>query len=235
MKRNLFILTVTLLAFWACGKNEQKTNAAQSRVPTMPAGSATPDAGIKIIPKLEKAACENPIILEDSQLTPLTDLEKAPKGKFKLVELQTHALWQSSNNSLFISSKEADQFLVKVDCNGTRTEGNEKLEISFDISTLLDTVTLAESMDLRVIEVRTENGQVTAANSRAFKGQARKEKQEKIALERMKVGEDIYMTIRAYAVSEDRLEIRIKIEYKADKDGKRLLQMAKAVYERLPQ
>lgn len=205
---------------------------------------------------LDRAICENPIQLEDSQLTPLIKTEEFPQGTFKVSEIQIYALREATHNSFVASTKESDNFTVKLDCNGIRNikddnysrtytddqgvlheeklSQSEKLTDDFKVSDTIDTSSAEKATHQRVIKVGFEDGKLVLAESYLAPDSSTGEKPlGQIPLERVQVGEDTYVTVRIYSPSLDKIDLRTKMEFPADENGKRSIKYGRAVYSRI--
>lgn len=261
MKEKLSGITIcaftVALALSACGKGGSTAKSTQAN---MNAGVATvggSESDNLSAFHLDHVVCENPIAIDDPAMTPVTQQSDFPKANFKLSVLQLYMIWESTNNSFAASASDSNHFTAKVDCNGvsnlqndnfdrTYTDADgarhhdqsthtERLSGDFKVAEGIDALSRIPAANQRMIEVKFRNGKVVLADSRLISAPSSESSSsgKKIVLDRMQVGADTYITYRIYLPSAKQIEIRAKIEMPADKDGKRVIEFGRAVYDQI--
>lgn len=181
-----------------------------------------------------KVICANPIKLEDDLLKPIVEKSDMPDAQYKLVHLQMHMIYEGTGNSYTAIAKESEGFDVALQCNGMKNfselDAEEELTSSFTSNIAFGAFT-AEGEDYqRFMEVNFRSGILTSSISELRPSDTNRVKLDRVPMERMEVGTDTFITVRVYAVTCTKVEVRSKIEFPA-KDGKRNILFAKAVYK----
>jgi hypothetical protein len=241
MRITAFAAAIAALTLASCGKADRipkspPGDSTAANTPLANAGGSATQRSDNLL-GTQNVTCSNPISLEDPSLLPVTERDALPKGKFKLSQMQLYMVYQSTNDSFVASAKESDRFTVTLDCNGVYDLKNESTgEVSgeFKVSDSVDLLGTMQSENQRVLEVKFENGKLALARSYLSLAPPEKQQLGHMPLERTQVGEDSYFTARAYAVSQSTIELRIKLEYPADRHGKRAIGFTRAVYDKEP-
>jgi len=205
---------------------------------------------------LKKVLCENPINLIENNQKPLEMVDELQRAKYQLVKMVMYSVNEADNYSFLASAQASDDFKAKLDCNGVRdvqdfnykkswtdengTQHSEVLTYTskfsgeFHISTTIDgnKNDHEKATTSRVFEVKFENGKLASAQTRIDDGRIEPSDLKKILQDRLEVTENTYLSLRVYNSNSDQLDFRIKIEFPADKNGKRIIQHSQAIFER---
>ena len=116
------------------------------------------------IPKahVDGRSCNNPIILDDPTLSPLTRYTDLPKGEFKLSKIQMFTLAEHKNEFFLASASDSNNFTVSIDCS--EIHGSNDLADTVRSSDFINTQTLTSTNE-RTIEVKFQKTNLVLAHS----------------------------------------------------------------------
>ena len=245
LKRMLACTAFMAFALSACSKSRLHTPATQAAGVTTPQMNASGQISITNPVSatdqmnndhLNHVLCENPIIMNLPDRTPITNWRQIPPGTYKLEKIQAYTISHGNNNSYSFSADSENNFTVNVDCNGV---------VHHDTSTFVDTVSgkfmigttvTPQSSNLspfeRAIEVKFKNAKLISAESKVITAKVGSTVTgtDKIPVNPIEVRTGTYILIRVYLISKNVLDIRLKLSYPPDKQGNRIVQYGEGVY-----
>ena len=263
LKRMLACTAFMAFALSACSKSRLHTPATQAAGVTTPQMNASGQISITNPVSatdqmnndhLNHVLCENPIIMNLPDRTPITNWRQIPPGTYKLEKIQAYTISHGNNNSYSFSADSENNFTVNVDCNGLNSLKNKNYDRTYtdsnggvhhDTSTFVDTVSgkfmigttvTPQSSNLspfeRAIEVKFKNAKLISAESKVITAKVGSTVTgtDKIPVNPIEVRTGTYILIRVYLISKNVLDIRLKLSYPPDKQGNRIVQYGEGVY-----
>lgn len=179
--------------------------------------------------------CENPIQLEDQDLESVSDVAFLPKKKFKLARIRFHEFWENARHSITVSADRTEGFQAKLECDGFHNgEDHQINEFSsfFQVSDSVDFDQRIKSDLQRKISYDVENSEVVNVISKLVRKSKYVERSfDHISTERVALKNDRFLTYRFYVISQDKLELRIKLENTPNQSGDRQITFFSAIYD----
>jgi hypothetical protein len=229
--RGLFCgVTVAIaIALPGCGKSNKPL--------TTSGASGANDEGVNAV-NYVGSTCSNPIRLHDSTQPTITKKADFPKGKFELRGVRVYVFSQATKDSFVASATKAKQFEVNVDCDGVAS-ARASFNVNFQAAEEMDTMSFSQSHTHRKLALQFEDGNLvsgitTLTASPSSSLSSVEQKQEEMDESRVSIGEDTFETVKFFEPSATQIEMRVKFEYPADHNGKRIIAFAEASYERSP-
>lgn len=258
--KSSLVLSGLLVATTACTRSKSESSSSEKKAEvstTAGKSSGRSSSGeSSSVFRLDSVACANEIPLNIEGKSPIKSADEMPKGNFRLAKMTLFTVAEDTNSSFAISAIEADSFKVNVDCNGTvnselgessssyvdkdgvthevSSNNNQVITGSLKVGELIDTLTKQKGTTQREINVKFVNGVLESANSEVLStlgGRISSDKEVTI-VERVEVAKDTFVSARFYKNSDDELDLRLKFEFPADKNGYRVIENGSAIYRR---
>ncbi len=207
-----FVILTSLTSLFGCGVSDSKSSSPASTVE-----------------KLSSPICQSPIDFDEPGKTRLTD-NSSLNADYKLVEMQMHILFENNNHSFASSAKAADNFSVKVDCNGSPAMSGVDSSISGTLTTA-DTLNFLskEEIDQREMKVKIENETVVTSETKSKHYSGDKDIY-KFSDGKKDLPNGGVFESRYYKISETRFEVLLKFEF--GKSGEHFIETGRAIYEK---